>query len=87
MLKTNFDDSGIFLPTFPSTTNLKLYDISVTPKMIKKVMMNLDSAKAPGPNDIAVVVLKNCELEPLFILAELFKMYLKVSCLPDYWKV
>ena len=46
--------------------------------MVKKVMMNLDSTKAPGPNDITVVVLKNCGLEPLYILAELFKMYLKV---------
>ena len=29
---SSFDDSGIFLPAFPSTTNLELRAISVTPK-------------------------------------------------------
>ena len=39
------DDSGISLPVFPSTTNLKLRDSSVTPKMVKKVIINLDLSK------------------------------------------
>ena len=30
----NLDDLGISLPVFPSRTNLKLYSISVTPKMV-----------------------------------------------------
>ena len=83
---SNFDDSGISLPVFPSRTNLKLH-ISVTPKMVKKVIMNLDLSKASGPDCIPVVVLKNCESELSYILAELFNKYLKESCLPDYWKV
>ena len=29
--------------------------------MVKKVIMNLDSSKASGPDCILVVVLKNCE--------------------------
>ena len=29
---SNLDDSGIFLPAFPSRTDLKIYNISVTPK-------------------------------------------------------
>ena len=37
---SNLDDSGISLPVFPSRTNLKLHNISVTPKMVKKVIMN-----------------------------------------------
>ena len=32
----NLDDSGISLPVFPSRTNLKLHNISVTSKMVKK---------------------------------------------------
>ena len=39
---SNLDDPGISLPAFPSGTNLKLHNISVTPKMVKKVIMNLD---------------------------------------------
>ena len=33
----NFDDSGISLPVLPFRTNLKLHNISVTSRMIKKV--------------------------------------------------
>ena len=37
------DDLGIYLPVFPSGTNLRLHNISITPKMFKKVIRNLDS--------------------------------------------
>ena len=30
---SNLDDSVIFLPIFPSTANLELHNISITPKM------------------------------------------------------
>ena len=49
--------------------------------------MNLDSSKASGPDCIPMVVLKNCEPELSYILAELFNMCLKESCFPDCWKV
>ena len=86
-MNSNLDDSGISLPVFPSRTNLKLHNISVTPKMVRKVVMDLDLSKASGPNCIPVVVLKNCELEFSYILAELFNKCLKESCFPDCWKV
>ena len=84
---SDLDDSGISLPVFPSRTNFKLNNISITPKMVKKVIMNLDLSKASGPDCIPVVVLKNCEPELSFILAELFNKCLKESCFPDCWKV
>ena len=80
---SNLNDSGISLPAFPSRTNLKLHNISIIPKMVKKVITKLDSSKASGPDCIPVVVLKNCEPELSYILAELFNMYLKESCFPD----
>ena len=49
---SNLDASGISLPVFPSRTNLKLHNISITPKMVKKVITNLDSSKASGPDCI-----------------------------------
>ena len=55
--------------------------------MVKKVITNLDSSKASGPDCIPVVVLKNCETELSYILAELFNMCLKESYFPDCWKV
>ena len=79
---SNLDDSGILLPVFPSRTNLKLHNISVTSKMVKKVIMNLDLSKASGPDRIPVVVLKHYEPKLSYILAELFNKY----CFPDCWK-
>ena len=66
---SNLDDSGISLRVFPSRTNLKLHNVSITPKMVKKVITNLDSFKASGPDCIPVVVLKNCEAELSYIVA------------------
>ena len=76
----------MILVSFPSRTNLKLH-VSVTPKMVKKVIINLDLSKASGSDCIPVVVLKNCEPELSYILAELFNKCLKESCFPDCWKV
>ena len=84
---SNLDYSGISLPVFPCRTNLKLHNIFITPKMVKKVITNLDSSKASGPDCIPVVVLKNCEPELSYILAKLFNICLKESCFPDCWKV
>ena len=55
--------------------------------MVKKVIMNLDLLKASGPDCIPVMVLKNCEPELSYMLAELFNKCLKKSCFPDLWKV
>ena len=47
--------------------------------MAKKVITNLDSSKASGPDCIPVVVLKYCEPEHSVILAKLFNKCLE-SC-------
>ena len=64
-LNCNLDDSGISLPFFPyRKLYLKLHNISVTLKMVGKVIMNIDLSKASGPDCILVVaVLKKCEPE------------------------
>ena len=85
--KSNLDDSDITLPVFPSITNLKMHNIFVTPKMLKRSITNIDLSKASDPDCISVVVLKNCEPELSYILAELFNKCLKESCFPDCWKV
>ena len=84
---SNLDGSGISLSVFPSRTNLKLHNISITPKMVEKVLTNLDSSIASGPGCIPVVVVKTCEPELSYILVKLFNVCLKESCFPDCWKV
>ena len=83
---SNLEDSGISLPAFPTRTNLKQH-ISVTAKLVKKFTMNLDLSKTSGPDYIPEVVLKNCEPELSYILAEPFTTCLKESCFLDCWKV
>ena len=80
---SKLDDLGISLTVFPSRTNLKLHNISATPKMVKKVIMNLDLSGASGPDCVPVVVLKTCAPELSYILAELFNKCLKASCFLD----
>ena len=68
---------SISVPVFPSRNNLKLHNISVTTKVVKKTLMSLDSSKASGLDCIPVVVLKNCEPQLSYILVEPFNKGLK----------
>ena len=87
-MNSNLDDSCISLPIFfPSRTNLKVHNISVTPKTVRKVVMNLDLSNAPGPDRIPVVVLRKCEPKLSYILSELFSKCLNESCFQDCWKL
>ena len=84
---SNLYDSVSLLPVFHTRTSLKLHEISITPKIVEKVIKNLDSSKASGPDCIPKVVLKNCEPELSYIVAEFFDMCLKESSFLDCWKV
>ena len=77
----NLDELGMALLIFSSKNNLKLHNISVTPKLDKNIITDVDLSKASGPDYIPVVVLKNCNPEFSYILVELFYMCLKESCL------
>ena len=46
---STLDHSGTTLPVFLSRTNLKLHNTSATVKMVKKIILNLDSAKMSDP--------------------------------------
>ena len=83
----NFCKDSLSLFVFSSRTNLKLHDISVTPEIVKKVIMNLDSSKTSASDCISVVVLKNCEPELPNVLGEIFNKCLKESCFPDCWNI
>ena len=47
---SNPDDLGISLPVFSSISNLNLHKIFITHEMVKKVLTNLCSSKASGPD-------------------------------------
>ena len=74
----NLDVSGISLTVFLLNANLELHIIPITPKLVKKVIVDLDFSK---------VVLKNCEPEFSYISADLFNKCFKESWFSDCWKV
>ena len=84
---SDLDEPNITLLAFPSKTNLKMYNIPVTPKLVKKELTNLDSSKVSRHDSITLVVLRKCESGLSYILAELLNTCLKESCLPNCWKV
>ena len=55
--------------------------------MVKKIIIKPDLSKASGPDCNPVAVLKNCEPELSYILAELFKKCLKETGFPVCLKV
>ena len=55
----SIDDSDISVLDFPFRTSVRLHNVPVTPKMVKKVIADPDSSKAPGFDCILVLVLKN----------------------------
>ena len=79
-MSSNVDNSGISLPSFPTVTNLKLHNIPLAHKLVKKVKTNLELSKASGPDCIPVIVLKSCEPGFSYILADLFNM-----CLDEFF--
>ena len=83
----NLDDSGISFCGFAARTNLKLPNICITHKLVKKFITNLDLPKWSRSDCIPLVILQKCESELWYILAELFNMYLKEFGFLDCWKV
>ena len=82
---SNLDDSGISLPVFPCRADLKLHNISVKSKMVKKVMINFDLSKTSVPECITVLVLKNCEPENFNYI--LHRLILTNELLPHSWQM
>ena len=76
MLSSGSDKAKLFAKNF-SKNYLKLHNIYLTPKMVKKVIMNLDSSKVSGSDFAPLMFLKNYEPELSYILAKLFNMCLK----------
>ena len=58
---SHLDYSCISLPTFNSGTYLRLHSISQNPRLVKKIITNLDSSKDSDLDSIPVLVVKKCE--------------------------
>ena len=81
------DNSGISLTAFLSRSNLKLYNIPATPKLVKRILTDLDSSPTSVLDCIPLVALNNCELTLSYTLAELFNLCLHEFCFSGFLKV
>ena len=53
---SDIDKSGILLPVLLSRTNLKLHNISITPKIVKNVITYRDLSRASDSDCIPVAI-------------------------------
>ena len=58
---SNLDDSDIFLPAFLSGADMKLHNIHVIPKLVMKIIFNVDFVKASVPDLVPFLALNKCE--------------------------
>ena len=75
---SNLKHSNVYLPAFPSQTNLKLQNTYQVQSWLK-VLTNLDSSKALDPYSYSSGGLRKCKAELSDILFEFFNMRLKES--------
>jgi len=74
------------LPPFQHLTESRLSEIICTPEEIKKILKNLDTAKANGPDNISNRILKLIADDIATPLANLCNKSFSTSKYPDEWK-
>ena len=82
VLSSASDKAKLFAEDFSKNANVDDSGISL-PVFLSRTNLKLHNIS----DCIPVVVLKNCQPELSYILAELFDKCLKESCFPDCWKV
>ena len=76
---SNHDGSGIFLHIFSSRTKLNCIIFLELSSCIGRVLANFDYSEVSSFLCVPVLVLKNCEPELVYILAEFFNLCLNES--------
>ena len=73
---SNIDPGNLTPPTLPPTQH-SMPKIEFNTEKLKKILMNLNTKKATGPDGIPTIVLKMCAVELTPILRELFQYSLE----------
>ena len=83
---STINDAGAQLPIFPPRTQHTVSLPQISSKRVQKLIFELDSSKANGPDSIPVTVLRHCAPELSSILSKIFNLCLKSSTFPTCWK-
>ena len=84
--QTILPTSNIPLPPMHYLTHARLDRIAVTPLMVKKILLSLNTNKAVGPDHIGNYILKKCAESLCEPLAILFQSSLDQGVFPTCWK-
>ena len=68
-------------------TNDVSFEISFCHRKIRKLLSNINSNKAFGPDGIHGKILKNCAVSLAYPLSKLFRLSYNNGCIPKEWKV
>ena len=74
------------LPEFHYLTNARLDLVSVEIEETEKILNNLDTSKANGPDNISNRILKTVSSSISSVLTKLCNMSLRSGVFPDHWK-
>ena len=76
------------IPDFPEhvSQDRVLSDIVITKQDVLQELQRLDSSKAPGPDGLSTIVLKNCATQLVSPLCILYQKTLDTGRLPQDWK-
>ena len=66
--------------------NDDMNDIDFSFQRIRSILKKVKPKKAPGPDGIHGIVLKNCAVSLAYPLSKLFKISYNVGIIPDEWK-
>ena len=75
------------LPDFKLLTQSTLDSISTSPEEIRKILLNLNTSKASGPDGISNKILKECAHSLCSPLARLFNLSFQFGIFPNSWKL
>jgi hypothetical protein len=67
-------------------TQARIDNINITPEIVRKTLLSLDTNKSLGPDGISNKILKECASALCTPLAWLFNMSLSLGIFPDQWK-
>jgi hypothetical protein len=79
-------DTNIPLPPFKYNTDARLSSITVTPSIIKNILIDLNTTTSMGSDNISNKILKECANSLCYPLSILFKKSLLLGVFPTSWK-
>ena len=81
------DESSTSLPNVPPHAAIKIEQLVVQPEYVYKILSQLDTNKATGPDGIGNLILREASVPLAEPLANLFNYCISLGYFPDIWKI